>query len=274
MQQLNEGGTMSAQILFERRDGVARISFNRPEVKNAICRAMVLEMTEILQGLAQDDQTRVVVFDGKGRDFSSGGDLNDMADIVRQTADERVNDTAGRVRESAALFIALDRLPQPVVASVRGHAVGAGMEIVIQADLVVASETAKFSVPQVRLAHSVDHGESYFLPRKIGLSRAAQLALLGDRITAAEADKFGLVNWVVPDDQLEAKTSDVVRSMAQGANVALRRTKKLFRGSLDRSMDEQFAAERDSVLGCIGTRDFGEAIAAFFEKRAPQFQGR
>ena len=163
---------------------------------------------------------------------------------------------------------------QPVIAAVRGHAIGIGLQLVLAADLVVASETARFSAPQVQLAHTLDHGESYSLPRKVGLSRAMQLALLGETWDAASAERFGLVNFVTEDNALEAKTDEIAKRFATGATLAIEGIKALLRTSADRTVEEQLAAEREQISVCSASEDFLEAMTAFGEKRKPRYVGR
>jgi 2-(1,2-epoxy-1,2-dihydrophenyl)acetyl-CoA isomerase len=144
----------------------------------------------------------------------------------------------------------------------------------LSADLTIASETARFRLPMMRLAHSVDHGESYYLPRKIGYGRSIQMLLLGETLSGTEAQNTGLANWVVPDTELETKTAEVVEQIAAGPPVAARELKSLLRNSLDRTVREQFAAEARSLEACASTEDFLEAINSFVEKRTPVFKGR
>jgi 2-(1,2-epoxy-1,2-dihydrophenyl)acetyl-CoA isomerase len=152
--------------------------------------------------------------------------------------------------------------------------IGVGVQMVLSADLTIASETARFLLPQVRLGHPVDHGESYFLPRKIGVARTMQLLLLAETLHAADAEKYNLVNWVVPDASLEVKTADIAQRLATGASLAIYETKALVRDSEQRSITEQFEAEARSLELCAASDDFPEAINAFVQKRKPAFKGR
>ena len=184
----------------------------------------------------------------------------------------RPRSVAAGPQTSVPLFSGLHALSQPIIASVRGHAIGVGAQMLLSADLVIASETLKLLIPQARLAHSVDHGESYFLPRKLGLARTMQLLLLAETLAAADAERMGLVNWVVPDADLESRTAEIVRRLAGVAPVAVAEIKSLVRQSLGNTLEQQFEAEMNSLATCAATEDFPEAINAFVEKRRPVFQ--
>jgi 2-(1,2-epoxy-1,2-dihydrophenyl)acetyl-CoA isomerase len=266
---------MADEILFDRHDGVAWITLNRPAVKNAITKAMCAELASIVVRLREDTDTRVIVFRGNGADFTAGADLKDVSKGLSTIPAERGTEVAAMARSIAwPIFLAMHDLRQPIVASVRGHVIGAGVQVVLSADLTVASETSRFLLPQVKLGHPVDHGESYYLPRKIGLARTMQLTLLAEPLSAADADRYHLVNWVVPDSELEKKTEEVVLRLAGGAAVALYETKALVRDSAGRSVAEQYAAEAHALERCAATEDFPEAIRAFIEKRKPAYRGR
>ena len=266
---------MSSEVIFERRDGVASITLDRPAARNALTQAMCVDLASIVADLRKDEATRVVVLRGNGADFTVGADLKELSSILSPSPEQRGADIAGLVRELTwPIFLELHELRQPVIASVRGHVIGAGMQMVLSADLTIASDTARFLLPQLRLAHPVDHGESYYLPRKIGIGRVMQLLLLGETLAAPDAEKYGLVNWVMPDEALENKTEEVVQHIAASAPIAMREMKALVRQSLDRTITEQFAAEAESVEICAATDDFVEAIDAFIEKRDPVFKGR
>jgi 2-(1,2-epoxy-1,2-dihydrophenyl)acetyl-CoA isomerase len=197
-----------------------------------------------------------------------------MSDLPARPPAQRGTEVAAMARELAwPIFRGLHELPQPILASVRGHVIGVGVQLVLAADLSIASGTARFLLPMARLGHSVDHGESFYLPRKLAWSRAMQLLFLAESWDAAEAERHGLVNWVVPDERLEEKTEEIVQRIASGAPVAIRQMKSLLRQSLERTLDEQLSAEVESLQICAATADFGEAINAFLEKRRPDFSG-
>ena len=229
----------------------------------------------MFSALRTDSSTRVLVIKGAGTDFSSGGDLNDIAGLLLSDPKERGAAAAKSAREvTSPLFLALQALPQPVIASVRGHAVGAGIQVVLAADLVIASDTARLILPQVKLGHSIDHGESWYLPRKIGLTRSLELLLMGDAVGAKDAERYGLVNWVVSDEALESRTAEIAARLASSATVAIAQIKQLLRQSWDNTLEQQLAAEAQALSVSAATHDFVEAIGAVTAKRKPVFQGR
>jgi 2-(1,2-epoxy-1,2-dihydrophenyl)acetyl-CoA isomerase len=266
---------MSQDLLFEVESGVAWITLNRPAARNAVTVAMCADLANIVAGLREDASTHVVVVRANGADFTVGADLKAMSAALSPSPQQRARDIAEMARRtSVPIFTGLHALRQPIIASVRGHAIGVGAQLALSADLCVASETAKFLLPQARLAHPVDHGESFFLPRKIGPARTMQLLLLAETLTAADAREFGMVNWVVPDAELESRTASVVQKLRAVAPVAAREIKALVRSSLDNDLAAQFEAEMRALEMCAATEDFPEALQAFVEKRPPVFRGK
>jgi len=264
----------AAELLIEKTAGIAALTLNRPAVKNALTFAMCRELIDFFEALREDTATRVVVVRGSGTDFCSGADLKDVSSILAPDASTRAATATRQVRElSMPLFLALHAVPQPVVCSVRGYAVGAGMQLALLSDLVVAAESAKFVLPQVRLGHSVDHGESWALPRRVGMRRAIQLMALGETVSGSDAERFGVANWAVPEEQLETKTQDIVRRLANGPTTAIREMKELLRSAAQRPFAAQFEAEAGSLGICAASADFAEAIDAFMAKRQPSFTG-
>jgi len=266
---------MTQDLLIEKADGVAWVTFNRPSVRNALTFAMCRTLIEFLDDLPSDAATRAVVIRGSGADFSSGADLREVSMTLSPSPEERGATAASQVRElSWPLLQALARVPQPVLASVRGHAVGVGAQFAFAADLVIAGRSARFTVPQVRLGHSADHGESWYLPRKVGTGRAMQILLLGEPLDAQDAERFGIVNWLVDDDAVAEQTAALAGKLAQGASVAIRESKSLVYRALENTLDGQLEAEAKSLSRCAATNDYVEAIGAFLAKRRPVFAGR
>jgi len=259
-------------LAVERENGILRITLNRPEAGNVVTPAMAQGLTALFRALREDEETRVVVLRGNGRHFCEGADLRDAAALLRAPAPARaamVREVAGQV--AAPLFLALHQVPQPVLVSTRGHVTGAALQFVAAADLVIAAETSRFSAPQIKQAHTADHGESWHLPRKLGLARALRLCLLGERLDAAQAERYGLVTWVVPDATLEKRTAVIAAQLAATPPVALRGMKALLRQSLHCTAEEQLALEAEMLGLCAAQEDFIEAIRARLEKRQPDF---
>lgn len=254
-------------LTIERDDGVVGITLRRPERKNAINARMWIELIDQFREIAGSRDDRAVVITGAGGEFCSGADLSggDDGDRPHQLT---------AMRDVGDVCLALHRLPQPTIAKVRGVAVGAGLNLALGCDLVVAGETARFSEIFARRGLSIDFGGSWVLPRRVGMHRAKELALLADIIDAGAAEDIGLVNRVVPDGELDAFVDDWARRLAGGPPIALAMTKRLLNNSLNVTLEEALDDEGLSQTVNFGTRDTTEAIRAFVEKREPVFEGR
>jgi enoyl-CoA hydratase/carnithine racemase len=254
-------------LLVERApNGVVTLTLNRPEKKNAMNRAMFDELLAVFREVNDSPTDRVLVITGAGSAFCSGADLADRSTDTRHSL--------ARLHWVADIALALHRIPRPVIAKVNGVAVGAGMNLALGCDLIVASEHARFSELFARRGLSIDFGGSWLLPRLIGMHRAKELAFLADIISAKEAAEIGLVNRVVPADQLDAFVGDWADRLAAGPPLTLAMTKRLLTNSFGVSMDEALEAEGLAQTVNLGTDDTTEAIRAFLEKREPHFKGR
>lgn len=257
------------QTLQVQRDGgVVSITPDRPSVKNAMNRLLWEELLGLLGEIAANPEDRVVVVTGAGGDFCSGADLSGGGPF------EGPNHASFTMSWINQVPLALHRLPKPTIAKVRGVAAGAGLNLALGCDLIVASDGARFSEIFARRGLTLDFGGSWLLPRLIGLHKAKELAFFADMISAAEAEHLGLVNRVVPEEQLDAFVAQWAARLAKGAPVALAQTKRLLNESMQRSMAEALDAEGVSQLLAIGTNDVKEAIRAFMAKREPTFEGR
>ena len=247
--------------------GVFRITLNRPDLLNAINDTMWRELLEVFVRLRSDPNVRVVVITGAGRGFCSG------ADVTPREAQERPH-LLWKMRFLADVAVALQCIPQPTIAQVNGVAAGAGCNIALGCDLIVASEHARFSEIFARRGLSVDFGGTWLLPRLIGLHRAKELAFFGDVISAAEADRIGLVNRVVPADELEAFVAEWAERLCLVAPVAIAQSKVLLNESVGPSLRDALDAEGAAQTINHGTQDTPEAMAAYRERRNPAFGGR
>ena len=256
-------------LIVEPVDGVVTVTMNRPERKNAANGTMWRELQVVLEDVAADRDVRVLVLTGAGGAFCSGADLSDPADVAGRPGDPYLV----QMRALADLALRLHRLPKPTIAKVGGVAAGAGMSMALGCDLVVASESARFSQIFAKRGLSIDFGASWLLPRLIGLHKAKELAFFADILSAAEAESFGLVNRVVPDDELDAFVDDWARRLAEGPTLALSMTKTLLNNSLGVSMDQALEDEARAQATNFGTRDTREALIAFAERRPPSFEG-
>ena len=252
---------MTGQVTATYDGRCARVVLDRPATKNALIGAMLDQLISIVADLSADDTTDVVVFSGAGSDFCTGSDVGDIAAVLAEdAAGRRAVFKEGRTMRIHPLMRAIMDLRQVVVTSARGHAVGLGAALILAADLTILSETARLSLPQVGLGHTVDHGESYLLPRKVGPARAMQMVLLGERVAAADAARYGIANFVVDDDALEQQTAEILSALLSGSPTSLRGTKRTLAGSLDRARDDQLAVEVEAVCACAFSEDFVTAI--------------
>ena len=258
-------------ILFELRDGVARLTLNRPDRLNSFNVDMHREVHDALGGLAKDANARVLVLTGAGRGFCAGQDLGDRAVAPGGTA---VDLGASIEKYYKPLVLALRNLPMPVIASVNGVAAGAGANIALACDLVIAARSATFVQAFCRLGLVPDSGGTWFLPRLVGNSRALGLALLGDKLPAEQAAQWGLIWRCVEDAELENVVDTLATQLATAPTRGLARTKQAIYESWEHSLEQQLDQERDLQRELGRSQDYGEGVAAFLEKRAPRFTGR
>jgi enoyl-CoA hydratase/carnithine racemase len=272
---------MYETLVVEREDHLTWLKLNRPEALNALSRRMVDELRDFFAGLVDDAATRVVIVRGAGRAFCAGLDLKEAASPRGNApaGDDRHGSVSNGLRGQrhiSELVLLMRRAPQPIVAAVHGPAAGGGFAIALAADVRVAGESARMNAAFIRLGLSAcDVGVSYFLPRLVGASVAAELLLTGDFVDAARAERTGLVSRVVPDDALDACAREMAGRMLRNTPLGLRLTKECLRHSIDAGSLEQAIAmeDRNQVLA-FGTRDFREGVAAFVEKRPARFEDR
>ncbi|HEY8553235.1 MAG TPA: enoyl-CoA hydratase [Burkholderiales bacterium] len=257
-------------LLVERDGRVVTLTWNRPQVLNAMNREGAQALLEELLRIEHDETVGCVVLAGAGRAFMAGGDLEVMR---AQLPDPRAA-IKGLLDPFHAAIRLIERMPQPVVAMVQGHAAGAGASLAFAVDFVVAAQSAAFTLSYAKVGTSPDGGATYYLARLVGLRRALEIAMLAEPIPAPRAHELGLVNRVVPDEQLQAETYALARRLAEGPAHAQAVTKRLLRESFDRQLPAQLDAEREGFLGCCITPDFAEGLQAFASKRAPKFGRR
>jgi enoyl-CoA hydratase/carnithine racemase len=253
-------------LVVERAGGVVTVTINRPERKNAMRPEDWSALGQLVREVAGRAEDRVLVVTGAGGDFCAGADLG-------ATAGSALAPLA-MVRDIGAAAEALYRLPKPTIAKVDGVAVGAGANLALCCDLVVATDRARFSEIFARRGLSLDFGGSWLLPRIVGLQKAKELALLGDILDAPTAQGLGLFNRVLPVDGIDAFVDDWAARLAAGPPVALSLTKALLDGSLSQSFGQALEAEAQAQAINLRSEDGREALAAFNEKRPAVFTGR
>ena len=256
-------------ILSEIRDGVAVVTLNRPEKLNAFADDMRERLADALDQLASRPEARVLVITGAGRAFSAGGDVKHMAALKERGAPA---DTLTPMLEAARVVISrLESLAIPTIAAINGPAAGAGLNLALACDLRVASDQATLAESFVKIGLCPDWGGTYFLPRRVGLSRALEMSWLGEPLGATEALEIGLVSRVWPQAEFESGWRELAARIAAAPAVSVRLSKSLMRASFERSLEECFAGESDAQRACWDSKDSEEGLRAFAEKRAPRF---
>ncbi len=251
-------------------DGVATLTFNRPERMNALSTPIMQGLLEGLPRLAGDPTVRVVVLTGAGRAFCAGGDVKSMA----EGGDSRsAAEATAHLRARMEVSRILHELPKPTIAMINGPAAGAGLALALACDLRIAGASARLVTAFVKVGFSGDFGGSYFLTRLVGTSKARELYFTGRPVDAEEALSLGLVNRVVPDDQLARATIELARSLAQGPQIALRLMKQNMNFAESGGLADLLDIEAANQVQTGRTEDHREAARAFVEKRAPVFVG-
>jgi 2-(1,2-epoxy-1,2-dihydrophenyl)acetyl-CoA isomerase len=257
-------------LIWEQDGGAARITLNRPDSLNAWHREFGAELKQAIEVDAADPSVRAVLITGAGRGFSSGADLKAGFDA----ADDGMPDVGKELNELYHPIVAgVRRLEKPVVAAVNGPAVGIGASLAFACDLVLAAESAYVGLAFVNIGLMPDGGSTLFVPAAVGKARAFQLALLGERVGAAQALDWGLINFVHPDDRLLEEADALTRKLAAGPTRSYASSKKALNRMLYPDLDAQLTLEADLQHALARTRDFQEGALAFLEKREPAFEG-
>jgi 2-(1,2-epoxy-1,2-dihydrophenyl)acetyl-CoA isomerase len=263
-----------SDLLFTRDGAVATLTMNRPEARNALSMEMRSQLTDVLHDIEQDDSIRCVVLTGSGDHFMAGGDVKGMGPSVARAPEVIRKEFLLRIHDLHTIMFAMRRMPKPIIASCRGAAAGAGVSMALACDLVIASEDAFFTLAYCKIGTSPDGSSSFHLPRAVGIKRAMEIALLGDRFDAQTAKDMGMINFVVPTAELDAETHRLAQRLAAGPTHVYGNTKALFYRSLESEFESQLQAEAEYFADCASRPDFREGVTAFIEKRSPVFTGK
>lgn len=259
-----------ATLIWQQEGPVGRLTLNRPETLNAWTAEFGMELRAVIEGEASDESVRAVLITGAGRGFSSGADLK----AGFEPAEDGRPDIRHELRDIYHPAIAgLRKLPKPVVAAVNGPAVGIGCSLALACDLIMAAESAFFSLAFVNIGLMPDGGSTAFVPPAVGKARAFQMGFLGERIPAPQALEWGLVNWVHPDDRLMEEAAALAARLAAGPTRSFASAKQALNRFIFGDLDAQLALEAELQHALGRTNDFIEGTLAFVEKRPPQFSG-
>jgi 2-(1,2-epoxy-1,2-dihydrophenyl)acetyl-CoA isomerase len=260
-------------VLLDVADGVATIALNRPKVYNALDTELAERLHDALICCDEDVAVRAVLVTGRGAAFCAGGDIGEMLEAAGSEghAGTFLKTLAAELHAAIATMA---HMPKPVIAAVNGAAAGAGFSLALAADLVLAADTARFTVAYTAIALAPDGGSTFLLPRLIGAKRAFELMCSNRPLSAAEAQGLGIVNQVFPAADFAARAREFAVTLARGPTVALGHAKRLLTLSAQASLESQMEHERRAIAACGRTEDFREGTDAFFAKRPPQFHGR
>ncbi len=270
-------------LILEKEGHIATVTLNRPSAGNALDFRLMVELDHVLKVLGEDRDVRAIIITGAGAKFCTGVDLGMFTDaeavVAKQGGEPEVtadpdDETYGKGTVVGAV-IRIRNMGKPVIAAINGPVVGAGLSMALGCDIRIASENARFGMVFVKRGIAPDTGGSYTLPRIVGLPRACEMILTGDSIEAAEAERIGLVNKVVPADKLLEAAKELAGRIAKNPPLAVSMAKAdLYRGMAETDLLEQIKREIETQDVLLNTEDFQESAVAFMEKREPQFKGR
>lgn len=263
---------MESDLLYELRDGIATVTFNRPDVLNALTLEVYERFRDLLEELRHDEAVKVVVLKGTGRAFCSGGDVHE---IIGALLDGDLKTHLEFTRMTGAVVVNMRLLDKPIIAAIGGMAAGAGAVIALASDLRIGADNSRFAFLFTKVGLTgADMGAAYLLPRVVGMSRATELLMLGDTIDAATAERYGLLNRVVAPDSLDAASEEWARRLADGPALALSMTKRMLNNEWNMDLVSAIEAEAQAQALLMMGKDHRAFYEAFKEKAAPKFTGR
>ncbi len=250
--------------------GIVTITLDRPDKMNALVGHMRRDLAEALEEAGSERAVRVVVITGAGRAFCAGGDLAYAAELIERGDSEEFGRLLGAARR---VVTAIRQMTKPVIASINGPASGAGCNLALACDLRIASANASFTQSFVKIGFHPDWGGTYFLPRLVTANKACELFFLGDTVDAQEALRLGLINWVVPETELEAETRKLAERLREAPPIPIAGSKQAVYMSDHEELETMLRYEVEAQIRCFESRDGKEGVRAFLEKRAPRFTG-
>jgi len=253
-------------LTLEKKDQTALLTFNRPEVLNALNTTVATESLDALQSIQNDPDVRVLILTGAGRAFVAGADITEMQ--AKNAEQARIYSELGH-----RFMNTLQDLPQPVIAAINGFALGGGLEVALACDIRIASESAQFGLPETILGIIPGWGATQRTARLVGTAKTKEMIFTGRRIKAAEALSMGLVNQVVPNEELMDTVNEMAATMCRQGQTALRHAKTVINNGMDLNLDEALRLEIDTFVDLFDTDDRREGMQAFLEKRKPNFTG-
>jgi 2-(1,2-epoxy-1,2-dihydrophenyl)acetyl-CoA isomerase len=262
-----------ADTLIERRDGVVTVTFNRPHKRNALSAANWADLEQVTREVARNPADRALVLTGSGGAFSAGADITGEAGGGSGLTGGEMQGPLHELRTTNEMINRLHRLPKPTVALVDGVAAGVAAGLALACDFVIASDRAEFGIVFVKLGLALDGGTSWLLPRLVGARRAKQMAFLGEMVPAQEALEWGLVNDVVPADEIGTVGGELAQRLAHGPTTALSLIKRQLDDGMQLTFEEALEGEARAHIA-FTTNDMGEGILAFLERREPRFTGK
>ena len=255
-------------IQFEKIDAIGKITLNRPEKYNSLVREMALALQDTLKNCANDDSIRCILITGAGKAFCAGQDLKEATDSKETEIDQIVREHYNPIIKK------IRGIEKPVIAVVNGVAAGAGANLALACDIVVASQSANFIQAFIKIGLIPDSGGTYFLPRLIGFPIATALMMTGESVSAEKAEQMGMIYAVFKDDEFELKSLELAKSISEMPTKGLGYTKKLLNYSLNNSLDDQLNLEAETQALSAKSEDHKEGIQAFLRKRSPIFTGK